>query len=84
MNIRRALALLIILTGCSLDEPRLHDGGPAFDIPEMEWSWLDVPGAVCGNGSGTGIGLNPTSDSDKLVIWLRGGRRLLGRDDLFG
>lgn len=73
MNIRLVLALLVILTGCSLDEPGVDNRAPAFDTPEKEWSWIDVPGAVCGNGSGTGIGLNPTSDSDKLVIWLRGG-----------
>jgi hypothetical protein len=47
------------------------DGG--FDIPLETWTWVDVPGMVCGNGSPTGIAINPSTRSQKLVILVEGG-----------
>jgi hypothetical protein len=38
-----------------------------------EWTWLDVPGMVCGNGSATGIAINPTQRSNKLMLLFQGG-----------
>jgi hypothetical protein len=37
------------------------------------WTWVDFPDAVCGNGAATGLGVNPTSRSDDLLIYLEGG-----------
>jgi hypothetical protein len=39
----------------------------------MAWSWLPVQGAVCRDGSPTGIGLNLNPASKDLVIYLEGG-----------
>ncbi len=42
-------------------------------LPLEEWTWVDVPGMVCGNGSGTGIAINPTHRSNKLMLLFEGG-----------
>ena len=51
------------------------DGGldAGFDLPLETWTWVDVPGMVCGNGSPTGIAINPSTRSQKLVILVEGG-----------
>ena len=38
-----------------------------------QWTWVDVPGMVCGNGSATGIAINPTQRSTKLMLLFEGG-----------
>lgn len=38
-----------------------------------QWNWVDVPGMVCGNGSATGIAINPTQRSNKLMLMFEGG-----------
>lgn len=50
--------------------------GPAIkpiDAPPGDWTWIDVDGAKCRDGSGTGFGIRPVAGSDKLVIYLEGG-----------
>ncbi len=50
--------------------------GPAIkpiDAPPGKWTWIDVDGAKCRNGSPTGFGIRPQTGSDKLVIYLEGG-----------
>src|SRR6185369_6290442 len=37
------------------------------------WSWVPFPDTRCGAGTPAGIGINPTSKSDKLLIYLMGG-----------
>jgi hypothetical protein len=37
------------------------------------WEWIDVPGMVCGDGSETGIALNFTTRSKKLMLFFMGG-----------
>jgi hypothetical protein len=37
------------------------------------WSWIPVDGAICRDGSATGIGVNLGSATDKLMIYLEGG-----------
>jgi hypothetical protein len=54
------------------------DGGvdaPRTDFPAQTWSWVPIEGAVCGNGSGTGMGVNVpgTRQRDSLLIYLMGG-----------
>lgn len=38
-----------------------------------QWTWVDVPGAKCRNGSKTGIGVRLNPASDKVFIYLEGG-----------
>lgn len=63
-----AASLLIACSGSPGAGPDAPPGGP-----EGQWTWHDVPGMVCGNGSPTGIAINPTTRSDKLVIAVEGG-----------
>ena len=42
-------------------------------LPLEQWTWVDVPGMVCGNGSATGIAINPTQRSNKLMLMFEGG-----------
>ncbi|NUO48548.1 MAG: hypothetical protein HOV80_06800, partial [Polyangiaceae bacterium] len=50
----------------------------AFDGKPLEgeagaWTWVDVPDALCRDGSPTGFGVRLNPDSDKLFIYFEGG-----------
>ncbi len=47
------------------------DGG--IEAALEAWTWVDFPDAVCGNGAATGLGLNPTTRSKDVLIYLEGG-----------
>jgi hypothetical protein len=50
------------------------DAGAGADAGVAEtWGWVDVAGSVCGNGAATGLGVNATSRSKDLLIYLQGG-----------
>jgi len=38
-----------------------------------QWTWVDFPDSQCGDGSATGIGINPSTLSNRLMIFLEGG-----------
>jgi hypothetical protein len=42
-------------------------------LTAMTWSWLPIQGAICRDGSATGIGLNLNPASPNLMIYLEGG-----------
>jgi hypothetical protein len=42
-------------------------------MPATTWSWVPVDGAICRDGSPTGIGINLNPASKDLVIYLEGG-----------
>lgn len=46
---------------------------PAVDLPRGVWTWVDVPGAVCSDGTGTGVAVNRGTDDAAIVIFLDGG-----------
>jgi hypothetical protein len=48
--------------------------GEAITTPTMEtWTWIPFPDAVCGNGEATGIGVNLTNRSTRVMIYMQGG-----------
>ncbi len=47
--------------------------GEPIAAPLKQWTWIDVDGMKCGNGSASGIGVNLTDDSDDVLIFLEGG-----------
>jgi len=50
------------------------DAGPQpITAPNEQWTWVDVPGTACGNGSPTGLGVNLTTRSNDVIIYLQGG-----------
>jgi hypothetical protein len=65
----------------STDGPMLEPGGDAAPfVPGMpitatanQWTWIPFPNAVCANGAATGIGINPSTTSPRVLIYLEGG-----------
>jgi Pectinacetylesterase len=47
--------------------------GPGIGAPDHQWTWVPIDGAVCRDGSGTGIGVRLNSASTKVYIYLEGG-----------
>jgi hypothetical protein len=78
MSARRALNLVVLaalalLSACGGSSSSGGSGGSGgVDLPKGTWTWVDVSGAVCSDGSGTGIGVN-RGDSDQVVFFLDGG-----------
>ena len=46
---------------------------PITGMPAMTWQYVPVEGAICRDGSATGIGINLNQNSRKLMIFLQGG-----------
>jgi len=47
---------------------------PAFEVPrDREWHYVELPGAVCANGTPLGIAVNLDPTSDRAVLFLQGG-----------
>lgn len=60
-------------------DPVDTDLPPAFaDLPTGAWSYVGVPGMVCGDGSPTGIGVHPGSSEEVLLLVQGDGRVLEG------
>jgi hypothetical protein len=47
--------------------------GMPITAPSGTWTWVPFDDAHCGNGSTTGIGINPSTASDRVLIYLEGG-----------
>ena len=61
-----ALALAVATAACGGS-----DGGTS-QLPKNQWTWVDLPGTECSDGSQTGIAMNP-GDSADVVVFLDGG-----------
>lgn len=88
MNTRTGMCCLVVtlaLAGCGSDSS--GDGGdddvaidaagggggpPTLAGSPGQWSWIDVPGTKCADGSATGMGVNLGTSGD-LVIFMEGG-----------
>lgn len=44
-----------------------------FDAPEETWTFIPVPGSRCGNGTSTGMAVNRSTRSNRLLLFLAGG-----------
>jgi hypothetical protein len=47
--------------------------GPKIDAPKETWAWVPFEAARCGRGTSAGIGINISSKSKKLLIFMMGG-----------
>ena len=85
MDARRLIScgLALALCACGSDDGSGDGGGdtdaggvpagpPTLPGTAGQWSWIDVPGTQCMNGSATGMGVNLGTSGD-LVIFLEGG-----------
>ncbi len=62
--------------GASVDAGSAADGAtpvPPLVAPDDAWTWLDVPGTECANGTPTGVGVNFSHRTDDVLIFLEGG-----------
>ena len=52
-------------------------GGPALGqpitAPSEQWTWVPFPDAFCANGASTGIGVNLSTASSRVLLYLEGG-----------
>jgi hypothetical protein len=46
---------------------------PIASMPAMTWQYVPIDGAICRDGSATGIGVNLNPNSKQLMIYLEGG-----------
>lgn len=67
-----ASATLLHCGSSPSNEPVTPTAPEPIKVTANTWTWVDVPDAVCDDGSPTGIGVNFTSSSD-LLIFLNGG-----------
>ena len=56
------------------------DGGPGDSgsggrlvAPLETWTWIEIPGMTCANGSPTGVGVNLTDRSKDVLVFFEGG-----------
>ncbi|MEW5742368.1 MAG: pectin acetylesterase-family hydrolase [Myxococcota bacterium] len=49
------------------------DAGTPISAPNETWTWVGFPDSTCGNGAPTGLGINPTTRSRDVLIYLEGG-----------
>lgn len=47
--------------------------GQPITAPAEQWTWIPFDDAFCANGSTTGIGVNLTTKSSRVIIYLEGG-----------
>ncbi len=71
-TMRSALTALA-LAACGNPAPSNQPDAPTDLGPDEQWTWHEVPGMECGNGTPTGIAINPTTRSKKLVLAFEGG-----------
>lgn len=50
-----------------------NDFEPGISATPETWTWVDIPGSHCGDNSATGIGVNLTTLSNRVLIFLSGG-----------
>ena len=56
------------------DAGHFTPGAPITGLTNGAWTWVDIAGAKCRDGSSTGIGVNPSATgSTKVMIFLEGG-----------
>ncbi|MDC0720829.1 pectin acetylesterase-family hydrolase [Nannocystis bainbridge] len=63
-------------TTAGTGQPTTGEGDPsgaAIDAPAETWTWVPFPDAYCANGETTGIAVNLTGRSDRVVLYLEGG-----------
>ncbi len=69
------VALALVACGGDRQSPPPPSSPPLaqpIDAPRNTWTWVDFPDSSCGDGSTTGIGVNP-GDSSNVLVFLEGG-----------
>ena len=70
---------LAVLAACGSGHSSTIDSAPDTAVgdpitaPAETWTWIPIDGMQCANGAATGIGVNLTDRSDRVMIFLQGG-----------
>lgn len=66
---------LLFVAACGSSTMATPDATPAtIDVPAGKWTWVEVPGTTCANGSPAGIGVNRGATAGgPLDIYFEGG-----------
>ncbi len=78
MRLTLGLALFVALAlgACGGDRQSPPPSSPPraqpIDVPRNTWTWVGFSDSSCGDGSTTGIGVNP-GDSSNVLVFLEGG-----------
>lgn len=54
-------------------DPAMRSPDTAITAPSERWTWVSFPDAVCANGQPTGIGVNLTTRSTRVMFFMMGG-----------
>ncbi len=80
VHLATSLALAALAAGCGDDATggtvdAAVDGATVAPLvaPDEQWTWVQVDGMKCGNGSPTGVAVNLSSRSRDVVVFLNGG-----------
>lgn len=57
----------------SNDDSYVPPDAEPIEAVDFEWTWVDVPEAICRDGSPTGFAVNVNSGSDKVMLYYEGG-----------
>jgi hypothetical protein len=85
-----ALFLGLVLSACSSGDDSTPGAGGGATNPLVihaepnTWTWVPFEGAVCGDGSTTGMGIQLAEGSSDLVIYLQGGGVCYDQATCFG
>jgi hypothetical protein len=63
--LRRLVVIALVLAGLA--------GGACKPRPAPGWTWVDVPGSACNDGTPTGYGVHTSASSQDLLVVLEGG-----------
>ena len=66
----------VVIEDSAITDSAIADSGPApapISAPSETWTYVPIEGMRCGNGSATGIGVNLTTRSSKVLFILQGG-----------
>ncbi len=82
-DLRRRTACLVVamaVTACGGDDDDPDEtaayaptSDPIVDAPARTWSYVPIEGAICRDGSPTGVLFNPNPESDRLLVFLEEG-----------
>ncbi len=75
---RRCVAFLLFTAACGSSPAASDasaDGRPLVpvDTPANTWTWVEIPGSYCANGSTFGFGVNRSTVGPDLFVYLQGG-----------
>jgi hypothetical protein len=59
--------------GVSNQDGGIFTPGAPITATSQTWTWVDFPDAYCANGTATGLGVNLSTASSNVVIYLEGG-----------